>query len=364
MATRALLVWVPKFSDVLVTLAQKQLQNEGESIFINCLEDVLSQCQCLPDGLKVLNPVSTNHLLSSISGVPQYLVAPAGEGQTQQDAAEFLQWLLNNLHSASSFNSQEHAADETHEKKLRDVVRNCEREISEIGSDDLARLKSPIQKLSDTALELHLLEHSSLIYDIFMGQFLEVRQCTTCNRITTSSEYFTVLPLPIDSTDKKLNVRECLWKFISPESLAKDNMIACTCSQDGSTATRLSILSVIPTVLIVQLSRFVYDSFSQSALKNDCQVSFETTFDVFNFSLKKKFEPLAKGSLCYSLQAFCVHSGGHVTSSGHYVSYCKASDGRWYYYNDSNVVMIDDIEQELETDFVRRNSYILFYTKC
>ena len=361
------LTWTAKFSNLVHQLSEGQVQHDNESHFISCLSSVISQCRMLPDSHSVLNPVSTGQLLDSISAVPQHLVSTKTH-QCQQDAAEFLQWLLNNLHHASGNTLKNNlefklpATLEEHKRALRQSIKSYEGEISEIGSHNITELEGPMSSLSKVAWELHLLEHSSLVHDVFMGQFLEVRQCETCHRITTTSEYFTVLPLPIVHTGGKLHLQNCIQMFSSPENLIQDNKIACACSPEGSSAKRLTLLSVIPEVIVIQLTRFTYDSFRQAAVKNNTPVHLDLCLNMYLHSMKQRFHSSSSESQ-YDLQAICAHSGSHVTSSGHYVSYCRVSDGQWYYYNDDIVTPVPNIEQELNTPFILQNAYLLFYSK-
>ena len=358
------LAWTPKFLDLQCQLSDKQVHDKNLMHFIVCLSDVLSRCQVLPDGRTALNSVDTNELLTAISEIPQHLVSVCREDQCQQDAAEFLLWLLNSLHSTwrlatVSSKDMNSATYKARQKNLNNSIKKWEREITKIGSHDMEKLKGPMWNLSKEALELHSIEHSSIVNDSFMGQFLEVRQCRTCFRITTSSEYFTILPLPV--VDDSNHIIDCIQHFSSPERLAVDNKIACACSPDGSTAERLTLLSVLPDVLVLQLSRFSYDKASQSAVKNTKHIYFDVTLDIYRYTMQCKFDSNSS-SLLYDLQAVCLHSGGQWTSRGHYVAYVKASNDQWYFYNDDKVYETD-IAIELRSQFLLENSYLLFYSK-
>ena len=58
----------------------------------------------------------------------------------------------------------------------------------------------------------------------------------------------------------------------------------------------------------------------------------------------------------YDLYGVCVHSG-YSTNSGHYFSYCKGEDQRWYECNDSL------IGQASENEALSQEAYLLFYQK-
>jgi len=359
------LAWTPKFSQLLHELSKKQALSGNQMHFIQCLSDVMSQCHLLPDRRSVFKSVSTDNLLTAISVLPQPIVSFSRGDQSQQDAAEFLLWLLNNLHSTwrnatVMSKGMDSTVTKARQRKLSDSINKWKMEISKIGSSDLKKLEGPIWNLSKEALELHSIEHSSLVNDAFMGQFLEVRQCRTCSRITTSSEYFTTLPLPV--VDDSNTITDCIQRFSSTEMLAVENSIACECSPNGSAAERLTLLSIIPEILVLQLSRFSYDITNHSAVKNTKPVYFDVTLNIYPYTMQCKFKPISS-NLLYSLQAVCIHSGGHWASSGHYVALVKASNDQWYYYNDDNVSEAD-ITKELRSTFVLENAYLLFYSRC
>ena len=64
----------------------------------------------------------------------------------------------------------------------------------------------------------------------------------------------------------------------------------------------------------------------------------------------------------YTLYAICIHTGAQSTSFGHYIAYCRASNGVWYCFNDSYVSIVANIQQELQKPTVLKNAYLLYYT--
>ena len=64
----------------------------------------------------------------------------------------------------------------------------------------------------------------------------------------------------------------------------------------------------------------------------------------------------------YQLYGVCLHVAGPSGHSGHYISYSRAMDGRWYKYDDELVSHVNMV-YELNTLTVRENAYLLFYRK-
>ena len=77
-----------------------------------------------------------------------------------------------------------------------------------------------------------------------------------------------------------------------------------------------------PSVLVLHLKRWVLERYPEVALsKNDSRVLFESTL------------PLdGGGDTPYALRGVLVHTGG--AGGGHYTSYVRSRDHRWYFCND------------------------------
>lgn len=360
--------WTPGF---IKLLPQFTGEMSDTSIFLSKLNSVLLSCNQMPNGKSTYSPISTSELLSSIACLGSHLVAPSNLPQHQQDAAEFLLWLLNHLHSTLRAQTDGQTglhmalSEEEIEAKKREK-KTCEDRINKIGSSDGLALQEPMNKLSELDWSLYWQGHSSTLYQMFMGQILEARECRNCKRVTVNIEYFTLLTLPIQIAEPgTLTLEKCFGRFSELEQLVQDNMITCSCASGNPSslapATRLALLSILPQCLIIQLTRFTYSNTLHAAIKEDTLVYFPQMIDLFPFTMNAKLNSGHKETKMYHLHAFCVHSGAQSTSFGHYVAYCKAVNNQWYHYNDDRVVHVKDIEGELKSEFVLRNTYLLFY---
>ena len=63
-----------------------------------------------------------------------------------------------------------------------------------------------------------------------------------------------------------------------------------------------------------------------------------------------------KESYYYELYGVCNHSGGVL--GGHYTSYVKNANGKWYHFNDTTVTEITD-----PTQIISPKAYCFFYRK-
>lgn len=358
------LTWTPGFLRLLPKCSNS-CKNDS-SVMLCTLNDVFRSCSSLPDGKTKMNSISISQLLSCMSFLAPHLVAPPNKTHHQQDAAEFLLWLLDYIHGAIKVQSRGRSKLLLSDASMEEARKNrqlCMNEITELGSGNLEKLLQPMMDLSELDWSLHLQEDSSSVYDLFLGQIMEARECRNCKKVTISLEYFTLLPIPIPANSIEIELANCFDKFGEVEYLDQDNMVSCSCVHGDSLmpATRLALLSVVPQCLVLQLTRFSYDSMLNSALKKTTPVYFPENINMFQHTMQAKFDSAKKSSLLYRLYAFCVHSGALSTSYGHYVAYCRASDEKWYVFNDHHVELVEDIEPVLKDRFILNNAYLLFY---
>lgn len=372
------LTWTVGFVEVLPLVSPV---DDGNSEFIRNLNTVVHQCHVLPDGIRKFEPIDPSGLLISLSKLAPHLVVnpESRRHQSQQDAAECLLWVLDSLHgilsqqSDSRSDQKEPLLSAVEMAALTNKRAACLVELERETSDNSPSFKQCLAALSEVDWELNWQKNSSSIYELFLGQLVEARQCQLCNKMSVNVEYFTVLLLPVPSlavsdTTHVFKLQDCFEKFSKVEDLVKGNMLHCSCTlplQDKLTTLtpgrRLALLSRPPKRLVIQLTRFSYDSLRKEALKNTALVTFPLTLDLYPHTMQAKLNPTSQKTSLYHLCAFCVHTGAQSTSFGHYVAYCKAANHQWYYCNDRNVRHIANIVTEMNTTFVLQNAYLLFY---
>lgn len=96
----------PYLAQCLVVDAAKELEGTvSESLFLSTLSELLDLLTAEPETLDshVLDPTGFRHATSALN---RNLVAPVGQPQSQQDAAEFLMWMLDMVHSILNKNRQ------------------------------------------------------------------------------------------------------------------------------------------------------------------------------------------------------------------------------------------------------------------
>ena len=375
-STLQCLIWTSGFIDSLPYMYSSQVYNDNTRL-VRVLDDVVNLCHAFPDGGGDYRPVDVTELLRSISLVAPHLVTmPGTDGyQSQQDAAEFLLWLLNHLHGILRVQSGgksglEIILSNTNISDLAKSKQACLGKLQKSKSTNISLLREPLTNLSEVDWQLHWQEDSSTLYQLFLGQLIEARECQMCQKMSFSIEYFTMLPLPLPmtmDTSRHYTLESCFEQFSSTEDMTQSNMITCSCvsgSEDTLTpGKRLTLLSRPSKRMVIQLTRYSYDSTQSAAVKNTVSVLFPQVLDLFPHTMSSVLKNNDRvKSMTYELQGFCVHSGAQSTSFGHYVAYCKASTGKWYCFNDEQVSIIDNIEAELKSTFVLQNAYLLFYS--
>ena len=367
------LTWTTGFTEIIPLVYSG---SGDQSSFLKNLNAVLNQTHIVPDGVRIFSSIDTSELRSSIFQLAPHLTVAPGGGlrQPQQDAAEFLLWLLDTLHTILKQQTGGESVSQLPADNSEFLSRRqaCLGELEKANSDDISSFRVPLVTLSEIDWQLHWQSNSSSLYDTFLGQLIEARECQKCKRMSVNVEYFTLLPLPVPSMEivhHEFGLQDCFRLFSNVEDLVQSNMLQCSCTialeSNGSSLTpgrRLAILSRPPKKLIVQLTRFSYDSVNNVPLKNMTPVAIPLVFDLFPYTMEAKLSCESPMSVTYQLYAFCSHTGGQSTSHGHYVAHCQTSNGMWYCFNDRNVTHIQDIHSELKSNFVLRNAYLLFYT--
>lgn len=126
----------------------------------------------------------------------------------------------------------------------------------------------------------------------------------------------------------------------------------CPVCKTKQNATKSLSINLAPRILVVTVKRF--DVFGRKITR---KMKYPLTFNLKKHMDTAMDNPENMASITdeiYDLYGVCVHSG-YSTSSGHYYSYCKASDGKWFECNDSF------ISGSTEQEALGQEAYLLFY---
>ncbi|KAK5159318.1 hypothetical protein LTS14_002460 [Recurvomyces mirabilis] len=298
-------------------------------------------------------------------------------GYSQQDAHEYLGFILNSLHTAF---------------------------IEDEDDDDDASI-ARMKKEKDTK------DCECAIHQTFSGLLRSTVTCTKCRNTTTAVESFLDLSLDIRSTSvsvkkKKLaltngtqtikevlpmDLSECLDRFTSAETLSSDSYHCTKCDQNREAKKKLS-LRCLPPVVPIHLKRFSHSKTLAQSSKVDTKIRFPLTFDFTPYLGRASTDAKSKGLInghkaaavkgedddadadgddddddapkarepdpeplepVYELSSVVVHKG--KIDNGHYVSYCRQGEHEWFRFDDSMVVQVD------EKEVLSAEAYMLFY---
>lgn len=261
-------------------------------------------------------------------GPTQLLVASwkqkrALAGASEQDAHEFLQFVLDEFHQ-SHFESM--------------VLSKVEN-----GQDH----NTPGSEVIDMSC-------GCVAHRTFCGELESRITCKVCGNVTRTVDPMMDLSLEVknikNSTSSKkgiVKLEDCLDKFTSTERL--DAMYHCkTCMKRQSVDKQLK-MKRLPFVLSIQLKRFEHTTVQGT--KIETPVQFPLFLDMSRYTnVNNGEEPLS-----YELFGVVCHQGS--INTGHYTSYMKDRFGRWYYFDDAIVTSVSP-KVVLNATV---NAYLLFY---
>ncbi|KAJ4365559.1 hypothetical protein N0V83_008179 [Neocucurbitaria cava] len=261
-----------------------------------------------------------------------WLAGEALAGYQQQDAHEYMQFILNTLHLANGGNTDDDSED-------------CK----------------------------------CVVHQTFCGKLSSTVTCDNCRNTTTAQDPYMDLSLDVRSQSKKrklnansngeeapaLDLRDCLERFTVKEKLGSAEYTCRNCDSPQNASKQLSIKR-LPPVLSIHLKRFEHTKSTSS--KIETPVRFPVKLDIHPYTTQHKAQlkaakaagtPVSNqnlnspaNSLIYELSSVIVHKG--KIDSGHYISYSREGSD-WFMFDDSKVVLVS------ETEVLAAEAYLLFY---
>ncbi|XP_071559088.1 uncharacterized protein [Temnothorax nylanderi] len=250
--------------------------------------------------------------------------APRFMGYSQQDAQEFLRYLLEGLH---------------------EDVNRVTIKLPPIHGD-IPDSYTDMQKAVES-WKRYLRSEDSTIVDVFVGQLRSSLRCTSCDHVSVTLDPFWDLSLPIPARSGTVKLSQCLEHFTREEVLDGDEKPTCSKCQMRRKCTKSFSIQKFPKILVIHLKRF--SPMERFRGKLNVMVDFPLT----GLDLSAFAAPRVPGCT-YNLYGVANHSG--TTYSGHYTAYCKHPySGEWHEYNDSRVSVVST------RSVVSSEAYVLFY---
>uniref|UniRef100_A0A8C1G917 Ubiquitin carboxyl-terminal hydrolase n=1 Tax=Cyprinus carpio TaxID=7962 RepID=A0A8C1G917_CYPCA len=229
--------------------------------------------------------------------------APRFVGYNQQDAQEFLRFLLDGLHN--------------------EVNRVTVRPRGNM--EDFDHL--PDEEKGKKMWAKYLEREDSKIVDLFVGQLKSSLTCSECGYCSTVFDPFWDLSLPIAKGYGEVSLMDCMRLFTKEDVLDGDEKPTCYRCKARRRCMKKFTVQKFPKILVLHLKRF-----------SEARVRTSKLSTFVNFPMKdldlREFASDRSSSAVYNLYAVSNHSG--TTMGGHYTAYCcNPKNGEWYTYNDS-----------------------------
>ena len=193
-----------------------------------------------------------------------------------------------------------------------------------------------------------------------------------CKHHRTNINNFYSIQLQIQG---KKNIYESLDTLIEGELMNGDNCIFCPECNNKFPAVKSQNFKTLPRMLIFVLKRFEFDYDTMKKVKINDYYEFPVELDMSKYisdNNNKKDPNLNK----YNLKSVVVHMGN--CEGGHYYAYIKTKNGKWYEFNDTQVIPFDIafLKEEAfggeevygsggskQVGQKNRSAYLLFYEK-
>lgn len=161
---------------------------------------------------------------------------------------------------------------------------------------------------------------------------------------TPETSYTLSVPIPLDN--KSPTLIECIDLYTSPEILDGDNCVFNEKTNKKEAVTKTIRFWSLPQILIIDIKRYSSDNRKKQVLID---------FPIEKLDLSEYVVGYRTESYVYDLYGICNHSGGVL--GGHYTSFVKNANGKWYHFNDMAV------SEMALNKLVTPKAYCLFYRK-
>jgi ubiquitin C-terminal hydrolase len=299
-------------------LFYKKLKNKYDSALLlewNDLRKLLWSNNCI---------VSPGKFIKTIQKLAQLKNKDIFTGYSQNDLPEFLLFVIDCFHNSLS-----------REIKMN-ISGQVENETDTIALQCFEMIKNMYTK-----------EYSEIWNLFYAVHVSEICNLETGKRIKIIPEPYFMIDLPIPQNNKSPSLIDCFDYYVEGEILDGENAWF-----NDETNEKINIKKKIqfwsfPNILVIDFKRFNFKN-----QKNQIFIS----FPLDDLDLSKYVIGYKKNSYKYELYGICNHSGG--VHGGHYTSYVKNANGKWYYFNDTSVSEVGLVES-----IISPKAYCLFYRK-
>eukprot|EP00397_Hematodinium_sp_SG-2012_P001859 GEMP01001864.1.p1 GENE.GEMP01001864.1~~GEMP01001864.1.p1 ORF type:complete len:819 (+),score=183.47 GEMP01001864.1:290-2746(+) len=284
-----------------------------------------------PDKSSSSKPLSPKQMHKALERFAPHLM----EGYEQQDAQEFLAYMLDGLSEDLNLVKERPPPEKMSEEEEEKMYMDLEEKH---GEEFVAALH----------WKKYLTRNKSFLVDIFQGQLRSVLTCTECGYSSKTFDPYLYLSLPVSSS--MTCVADALHTFLEEEQLDGDNRWRCNRCKKKVVAKKKMDIYKAPSVLILHLKRFSFNYETGVTTKVSTFLDMPLTLDLSSYIVSHH-----KDSLTYDVIGVANHTGPH--GFGHYTATCKHPiDNNYYHFDDDDeVVRLDDLN-----DMITEGAYVLF----
>lgn len=247
---------------------------------------------------------------------------PLFTGHDQNDIEEFLLFMIDSFHASLS------------REVDMEISGNIENSTDKLASSCYTMMKNMYSKEYSEMLKLFYGIHVSEISSMETGEQLSLRP-----------EPFSLLNLSIPNIKNEVTLLDCINMYCKREELTGDNQWLNDKTNMKEDVYRGIIFWSLPDILIISLKRWT----------NNGRKIHKNINVPFNLDLSTYVKGYNNNSYKYDLYGVYNHWGGSF--GGHYTGNVRNANGKWYTFNDTNVIEIKT------TDVISDKSYCLFYRK-
>ena len=297
---------------------KKRLNNKYDSALLiewDNLRNLLWKENCVISPFKF---VKTVQKLAQIKGQELFT------GFNQNDLPEFLIFVIDCFHNAIA----------------REVNMTIEGDIK----DDKDKIAV---KCFEKIKQMYEKDYSE-IWNIFYGTHIsQLDHAITGEKLSMIPEPYFMINLPIPENNKSPTLIDCFDLYTQHEILDGENCITHEKTGEKVPIKKNIMFWSFPTILVIDIKRF-----NSTNRKNQIMID----FPLKKLDLSKYVIGYNKESYIYDLYGVCNHSGSSL--GGHYTSFVKNANGKWYHYNDSDVSEVSE-----ENHIISPKAYCFFYRK-
>ena len=266
--------------------------------------------------------IAPNGFVKSIQKIAHIKKKDIFSGYAQNDLPEFLIFLLESFHNS--------------------LARKVDVDIS----GEILNNKDKLANICFTMIKTMYNKDYSEISEMFFGISVSQLLSVDGEILSLSPEPFCMLNLPIPAENKNPTIFDCLDLYCQSELMEGENAWFNEKTGMKQDINKNTIFWSLPRILIIDIKRFN---------NNNRKINKIVDTPLSRVDFSKYIKGYKPETFIYDLFGICNHSGG--CAGGHYTSYIKNANNKWYEFNDTTV-------REINKDkVVSEKSYAFFYRK-